>query len=427
MVTSPASRGAPPLRALRRDAENGVLGGVCAGVARELRIDPLVVRVAFVAAAVAGGLGVVVYALAWVLTPATSGGRMPALGVVGGRRAVEVALGGGLLVLSVLLAFREAGLWFSDALVWPLVLVASGGALIWRASLGAAGRRSGEAAPGDDRGRTGAPQGSDVTAGAAASASARAVVSRAGLGVALVVGAGLAFLQATGALSAARDVLLAALAVAVVLSVIFAPWVLRLARSLASERAERIRSEERAEVAAHLHDSVLQTLALMQKRSDEPREVAALARHQERELRTWLSGRGAGADGEQRLVAALEAVADEVEQRHRVAVDVVAVGDRDLDAAGDAVAAAAREAIVNAAKFGGGSPVAVYVEAADERVQVFVRDRGPGFDPETVPDDRRGVRDSIVGRMARNGGRAAIHRLPSGGTEVELVMERRRP
>jgi signal transduction histidine kinase/phage shock protein PspC (stress-responsive transcriptional regulator) len=389
---------------LRRDSEHRVLGGVCAGIARELGVDPLVVRVAFVAAAAAGGVGVAIYALAWVFTPAEGGGGAPAARLRTGRGAVEVALGVGFLLLSALLALRATGIWFSDAVVWPLVLVASGGALLWRQSL--AGTATPSPAP--------EPRGPAERAGS---------MSRTGLGVALVVAAGVVFLSVTGALNAARDVLFAVLVAAVVLGVIFAPWVLRLVRSLGAERAERIRSQERAEMAAHLHDSVLQTLALMQKRADDPREVAALARRQERELRTWLSGRADADEG--RLAAALEAVADEVEREHGVPVEVVAVGDADLDEPGTAVVAATREAVVNAAKFGGGSPVAVYAEAGDGRLTVFVRDRGPGFEPAAVPADRRGVRESIVGRMARHGGSAEVRSAPGQGTEIELTLERR--
>ena len=204
--------------------------------------------------------------------------------------------------------------------------------------------------------------------------------------------------------------LLAVLVAVVVLGVIFAPWILRLVRSLTEERSERIRSQERAEVAAHLHDSVLQTLALVQ-RSDDPQEVAALARRQERELRAWLAGRPAPGQGS-RLAPALEAAAVDVEERHGVPVEVVVVGDRDLDTKTEAVLAAAREAMTNAAKFGGGSPVDVYAEAGDGRLQVFVRDRGPGFDASDLPPDRRGVRESIVGRMERHGGRAVNHQQP---------------
>jgi signal transduction histidine kinase len=404
----------PGARALRRDPSGRWLGGVCAGIGNRYGIDPVLVRLAFVVATAAGGIGIALYALAWLVIPAGAGGgrrRLPT-----GRGAVEVALGTGLLLLSALLTFRALGIWFSDAIVWPLVLIASGSALIWRGSAAAPASSQAPAPTAALLEKDAAPKHHDAGPTAAA-------ISRMGLGIALVIAAGFAFLQASGALSAARDVLLAVIAVVVVLAVIFAPWIVRLVRSLTEERSERIRSQERAEVAAHLHDSVLQTLALVQ-RSDDPQEVAALARRQERELRAWLSGRAApGAAA--RLAPALEAAAAEVEERHGVPVEVVVVGDRDLDAATDAVVAATREAMTNAAKFGGGSPVDVYAESSDGRVQVFIRDRGPGFDPASVPGDRRGVRESIVGRMRRHGGRARITSSPDSGTEVELDLPAR--
>jgi signal transduction histidine kinase len=376
-----------------------------------------------VIAAAAGGVGVAAYMLGWLVIPA--GDSRPArVRSRTGRAAVEVALGTAFLLLAVLLAFRALGIWFSDAIVWPIVLIAGGGALIWRQSLGGA-RAAGTAQP------AGAPA-QPVGAARPSTPRERAVtesrrtvvaVSRTGLGIALVVAAGFVFLQATGALGAARDVLLGIVAVVVVLGVIFAPWVVRLVRSLTEERAERIRSQERAEVAAHLHDSVLQTLAMVQ-RSDNPAEVAALARRQERELRAWLAGRPAPGQGG-RLASALEAAAAEVEEQHGVPVEVVVVGDRDLDQAHEAVVAAAREAMTNAAKFGAGSPVDVYAESDGSRTQVFVRDRGPGFDPRAVPADRRGVSESIVGRMERHGGHARVTSAPGSGTEVEIVLEER--
>ena len=188
---------------------------------------------------------------------------------------------------------------------------------------------------------------------------------------------------------------------------------MRLVRGLAAERAARIRSQERAEVAAHLHDSVLQTLALVQKRADDPREVAALARRQERELRAWLNNtRPAGTET---LAGALEAAAAEVEGDHHVPIEVVTVGDGPLDERAAALVAAAREALVNASKFAGPEPIALYAEVEDGRAEVFVRDRGPGFEPDAVPADRRGVRDSIVARMERHGGRATVHSTPGTG------------
>ena len=407
MTTSP---GASSAELLRRDRDAGWLGGVAAGVARRFGVDVSLVRLAFVVATAAGGVGLAAYALGWLVIPAGDSGPTR-VRIRTGRAAVEVALGTGLLLLAVLLTFRALGIWFSDALVWPLVLVASGGALIWRQSTAAR-----EPAPATQR----TPEEIVRTEGRRAAVA----ISRTGLGIALVVAAGFVFLQATGALGAARDVLLAVIAAVVVLGVIFAPWIVRLVRSLTQERAERIRSQERAEVAAHLHDSVLQTLAMVQRRAGDPSEVAALARRQERELRAWLADRPAPGQSA-RLAAALEAAAAEVEESQGVPVEVVVVGDRELDSRHEAIVAAAREAMTNAAKFGGGSPVDVYAESSDSRTQVFVRDRGPGFDAAAVPPDRRGVRESILGRMERHGGRGRITSSPGAGTEVELMLEER--
>jgi signal transduction histidine kinase len=402
MAVMESAASSPPT--IRRDPERRLIAGVCAGLARYFGIDPLWARIAFVVAAAAGGFGVLVYLLCWLLMPADAGVVPRRLPWSGRRASIEVGAGAGLLLLALLLGLRATGIWFSDAIVWPLVLVGAGAALLWRQSM--------SDAPADTQAP--APDTRDPTP---------ARISRAGLGVALVIAAGLVFLQATGSLSAARDVVLAVLVVAVGLSVIFAPLIARLIRSLSAERAERIRSQERAEMAAHLHDSVLQTLALMQKRADDPREVAALARRQERELRSWLSGRGLEQPDGRRLASALDAAADEIEREHGVPIDVVAVGDAPLNEAGEAAVAAAREAMLNASKFGGGSPVDVYAEGDERHIQIFVRDRGPGFDPVSIPDDRRGVRESIIGRMERNGGRAAIRSAEGGGTEVELTLE----
>jgi signal transduction histidine kinase len=442
VTTSP---GASSAQLLRRDRKAGWLGGVAAGIARRYGIDVSLVRLAFVVAAAAGGTGIAAYALGWLLIPAGDSGASR-VRIRTGRAAVEVALGTALLLIAVLLTFRALGIWLSDAVVWPLVLIASGGALIWRQSMGGApkpppaertapgagapraARASGTGAiavgtaAGGPTPRVSAPTQVDVSV--AEGRRTVAAISRTGLGIALVVAAGFVFLQATGALGAARDVLLALLVAVVVLGVILAPWIARLVRSLTQERAERIRSQERAEVAAHLHDSVLQTLAMVQRRAADPAEVAALARRQERELRAWLADRPAPGQAA-RLAAALEAAAAEVEESHGVPVEVVVVGDRELDSRHEAIVAAAREAMTNAAKFGGGSPVDVYAESSDSRTQVFVRDRGPGFDTAAVPPDRRGVRESILGRMKRNGGRGRITSSPGAGTEVELVLEER--
>ena len=390
-------------RSLRRDRSHGAVAGVCAGIAKQTGVDVLLVRIVFVALVFAGGFGIALYALLWALVPGEGDtGRTLAVPRLQGRGAIQVALGAGLLLLSLLLTLRALGVWMSDLVVWPVVLVTVGGALLWRE----AGTRPGIASPDEPL---------------AAEEEPVVAASRTGIGIALVVAAGVAFLSAAGALSAARNVLLAVFVVAVVLGVIFGPWIVRLARSLTEERAERIRTQERAEISAHLHDSVLQTLALVQQRSDDPKAVEALARRQERELRAWL-GRRAAPGGAETLGAALEAAAGEVERDHGARVEVVSVGEVPLDERAQALVAATREAMVNAAKFGGGSVVDVFAEAGADGVEVFVRDRGPGFDPAAVADDRRGVRESIIGRMERHGGRAVVNSRPGEGTEVELNL-----
>jgi signal transduction histidine kinase len=410
-----------PSASLRRDPGRAVLAGVAAGLARRAGIDPLIVRVGFIAASAAGGFGLALYLLGWLLMPGEDGERAPVERIAGRRETWLVVVGMMLLTLAALLLLRKWGLWFSDAVVWPVILAAAGGALIWRQSTAADEGSDPLSVRDSDRPTR---RGSDPSAAPRTPALSlpRDALGRVLVGAALVVGGGLVFLWLNGALGAARDVLLAVVVVVVALTLILAPWWLRLVRGLTAERTERIRSQERAEVAAHLHDSVLQTLALMQKRVDDPREVAALARRQERELRAWLNGRRASGDAT--VALALEAAAAEVEEAHGVPVEVVAVGDAPLDERALALVAAAREALVNAAKFAAGSPVALYAEVDPERIEVFVRDRGPGFDPTAVPDDRRGVRESIVGRMERHGGRAVVHTAPGAGTEIELVMKR---
>ncbi len=217
--------------------------------------------------------------------------------------------------------------------------------------------------------------------------------------------------------------MLAGLAVLVAVALIFAPSWRLLAGSLAAEKAERIRSQERADVGAHLHDSVLQTLMLIQQNAEDSKQVTSLARRQERELRTWLAD-GDPAEAGNRLAAALEVAAAEVEEIAGGSIEVVAVGDCSLDERAVAVLAAAREAMLNAVKFGGEEPVSVFAEVAGEGIRVFVRDRGPGFDPAAAPAARRGVRESIVGRMRRAGGRATVRSSAAEGTEVEITVSR---
>ena len=221
------------------------------------------------------------------------------------------------------------------------------------------------------------------------------------------------------------------LATALGVVLVFGPWIVRLVGQLGDERRERIRSEERADMAAHLHDSVLQTLALIQRNTEASSEARSLARRQERELRAWLyddrhrADGGPDGDAPGTLALALDRLTDEVEADHpAVEVAVVLVGDCPLDPGVTALVKAVREAVVNAANHSGESVVSVYVEVDGGRVEAFVRDRGRGFDPAAVGDDRQGIARSIVGRMARHGGRARVLSAPGEGTEVSVDVTR---
>jgi signal transduction histidine kinase len=203
------------------------------------------------------------------------------------------------------------------------------------------------------------------------------------------------------------------------------PWIWGMGRQLVEERSSRVRSEERAEMAAHLHDSVLQTLALIQ-RSASQREMASLARTQERELRAWLYGRAPELAGV-RLRDAIDSMAGRIERQHQVSVEAVVVGDAEMDERLRGLVNACAEAVANAAVHSGTTAISVYVEVEEDAVTAFVRDQGAGFDPAVVPADRRGIADSIVGRMERNGGSATVISRPGAGTEVVLKLPRREP
>jgi signal transduction histidine kinase len=385
------------LRRLSRSRTDRLLGGVCGGLGRAIGIDPLVVRVALVALTVAGGTGALIYVLAWLLVPEDGTDRSLARAAVTDRgtslgEVVAVAS----IVLGVILLVRATGIWFSDAFVWPLLLAGVGLAVIWRQA--------------GDRFRSSVP---DLR-------SRRAALARIGVGVFLVVSGVGAFLAASDAFSAVRQGVMATTAIVGGLALITGPFWVRMGRDLATERRQRIRSEERADMAAHLHDSVLQTLALIQRNADDPRAVVTMARRQERELRGWLFENEVDQPGAEMLAAALARAGAEVEGVHGVRVDVVAVGDLPLDDRLRALVAAAREAMVNAAKWSGDQTISVYAEVREGEASVFVRDWGAGFDLEAVAPDRHGVRESIVERMARHGGKAAVRTSPGEGTEVEL-------
>jgi signal transduction histidine kinase len=289
----------------------------------------------------------------------------------------------------------------------PVILAVVGAALIWRQA--------------DEEQRDSWSAAASRAARQTAGTTAGAGRWRIAIGVGLVILGLVALLASrTGPAEALQALATALLLIGGVAVVVF-PWVYRRIREQGEQRRALIRSEERAEIAAHVHDSVLQTLTLIQRNADDPAEVMRLARTEERALRSWLYT--PTGDPDRTFAAALRRDAADVEATYGATVEVVAVGDAPLDTPVSALLAAAREAMVNAARHGGGQ-VSVYAEVTDDAAEVFVRDRGEGFDVASVPDDRHGLRESVVGRMERNGGTATVRSTSGAGTEVELRLPR---
>jgi len=348
-----------------------VLAGVCAGIADALAVDPTLVRLVFALLSFASGAGIVAYLGAWAILPAP-GAPSPTRS----RRIVGTIL----LVWSAILALRGLGL--ADSLVWPLALV--GGGIVF-----------------------------------ATGAERFGIKPRyAQIGAVVLIVAGIAVFVDVNT-SGTATTLLAPGAVAVALLLVLGPWAFRLVRERDAERAERVRTEERADLAARVHDSVLQTLTLIQK---DPQDARRLARRQERELRAWLyPNREATAVGT--LADAVESAAAEIEEVHGVRVEVVRTGDGPLDERSQALVLAAREAMTNAARHAGVEEVSVFLDAGADGISLYVRDRGTGFDVDSIASDRRGLAESIRGRMERVGGVARIVSTPGEGTEVELELK----
>ena len=387
-----------------------MLAGVASGFAAAYGVDPFVVRTALVVLSFAGGLGVLLYLVGLLVAGDPAEGEDPGLGAgsvpIDPRRNVAV----GCITGGLLLACRGIGLWPGDALMVPVIGVGLGLAVVGTMSgteQRAALRRS--------------PWGPIPTGRVAALLAGGHAKVRMVAGAVLCIAGLLAFGGGGGVLVGLRSGAVGAVFALSGAALVFGPWLARVGQQLGDERRERIRSEERAAVAAHLHDSVLQTLALIQRSAEDPRRTVTLARRQERELRDWLYGPSPGS-GRSTLGTAAAAMAEEVEDLHDVKVELVVVGDQPLDDRVEALIAAMREAAVNAAKHAGVDHVSVYAEAGADGVHAFVRDRGRGFDPDAVAADRRGLAESVRGRITRLGGSAEIDSTPGDGTEVRLFL-----
>lgn len=399
-----------------RNLDESLVGGVAAGLADHLRLPVFWVRAGFIIATVMGGFGVIFYAALWMALPVQrhfddSAPGLAAAGRQGKRpgRVRRLVDYGPLLALGLIgvgLCLLFAMVTGIGSFLWPLLLGLGGVAVLWRQADEAQHERWI-----DSTGRIGVFRA--IVGGGGIAPYVRLVV-----GVVMVIGAITLFTVGGDSWGAARDVGIATVLGLLGLGLIVGPWLFRLSSDLSEERAERVRSQERADVAAHLHDSVLQTLALIQKSAHDPAIVARLARLQERDLRSWLFDSTGG--DPTTLEAALRALAGEVDEAYGVPVDVVCVGDPAVSEALRPLVLATREAVVNAARHSGAAKVDVYAEAAGGSVDVFVRDRGVGFDPEAVATDRHGLRDSIIERMSRHGGSAEVRSTPGSGTEIRL-------
>jgi signal transduction histidine kinase len=382
-----------PTGPLTRRTERRVLAGVADGLAAYLDVPLIGVRIGFVALSVAHALGLAVYAVFWVFLPQADGRSLREDRRGQGQLLAVVALVGVTLAVLAPLDLVPGG-----PTTAALLAAVAGVALVWQQADAAQRARWRSSATGS-----------------------RGGLLRLALGALLLTGGLIGFLATRGELSNARSGLVSTVVVVGGLALLSSPWWVSMTTDLRTERTARIRSQERAEVAAHLHDSVLQTLALIQKASSSPSEVTRLARGQERELRNWLYAERHEVGT---FASALERAAAEVEDVLTVPVDVVVVGDCALDERVGALVAATREAVINAAKHSGAPSVDVYAEVEPTLVSVFVRDRGRGFDPAAVPEDRHGLSGSVVGRMVRHGGTAVVRSTRGSGTEIRLEVPR---
>lgn len=375
---------------LTRRRTGRVVAGVAGGIADTLRIKAVYVRAAFLTLLAVWGIGGILYLLAWIATYERLADREVE------PVAPPRAAGLGVAFSGLLLLMGAAGLWPNPVLVLTTAALSFGIAAL-----------TDPTSPG--------PLATLIDPEVERVGKSRLVV-----GVLLLTGGIVVFATAVGQVFEFGFVFLAVFLTSLGIFVAFGPWVRRLLSDLSKERSERIRQEERAEVAAHLHDSVLQTLALIQ-RSDDPHRMAMLARHQESELRDWLYGT-APLDGVDLMSTALKQAAARVEADFQIPVEVVTVGDHTVDDRIRAVVAAATEALVNAAKHSGAERISLFLEVEGGSMEVYVTDQGRGFEPSTVAPDRKGITESIRSRIDKVGGSVDIDTKPGEGTEVVVRL-----
>jgi signal transduction histidine kinase len=406
-----------PYRRLYRVREERAVAGVAAGLAEHLRLPIVVVRIVFVGLLLANGLGALLYIAFWAFLPVKPAD--PNATTRPRRASALQRLGLGALALGVVILQTQASpVDLNSTLVALVTVVALGAGIIWHQADPQRRRRSAAAV---------AARPAAVGAEVEEPVNDRRWLFVRVFGGGLLVIVGIigilgVFAPSTETLSPRVTGMLYALVALSGLGLALAPVFWRIFGQLREERVARIREQERAEVAAVVHDQVLHTLALIQRNASDSTSVVRLARGQERTLRSWLY-KPTGSPNE-RFAAALEQVAAEVEDTYGIGVETVVVGDAEHDDRVAALVAATREALVNAGRHAKVATVSLYAEAEDEQLTVFVRDRGAGFELSQVDEDRHGVRGSIIGRMQRHGGVAEVRSAPGEGTEVQLTMPR---
>ncbi len=422
LPSTPVGAGAASTRLpLRRPQRGRVVGGVATGMAAHLSVSVRAARLVFVLLALLGGVGVGLYIFWWVTIPEgdpVAAGRMAqpvaqsklSKGLTEQVRSLplkDIAIGALLLGGAALVAMPRLRIGVDLTWVVPVLIALAGLGLAW------------SQLDGVERGRLLSRAGGRTPVGVLRLTGGVVLVL---LGVLLLVGQD----EPTATLVQSG---VAALAMLAGVGLVLAPWWIRLLSQLRFEQEARARESERADIAAHLHDSVLQTLALIRTGADDSVQVARLARAQERELREWLYSDRASVGTS--VAAELRAVVAEVEDGRTpggrsdqaITIDTVVVGDCAPSAESVALLQATREALVNAVAHGA-PPISLYLEVGPEEIDAFIRDRGPGFDPAQIASDRFGVRESILGRVRRRGGRAQISTSRGGGTEVHLTVPR---
>jgi signal transduction histidine kinase len=401
-----------PLRPLRRGRDNCILGGVCGGFATRLGIKERNIRVIFALLTLVFGLGVLLYMTFWLVLTRSGEEHSIIQQIFQNRREAQIVLVAFIATLILVIALQSTGTQVSDGFGWPLLLSAFASFAIWRG------------ASNDERNHLTDFFNSAPVIGGAFSKSRKGVVLR------VVIGAGLVYFgldqlnRLGGVWGSAGSALFGTAVLVVGVLVLFAPWWLQNVRELTSERRERVRIEERAAMVAHLHDSVLQTLTLIERAAANESDVVRLARNQERELRQWLFSPEIRTNASTSFVGLVGAIEHDVENDYGVRVDLVTVGDCVPDERVTTLVAAGREAAINAAKWSEASSVSIFTEVEPHAISFFVRDRGVGFDLDAIPADRQGIALSIRQRMSQLGGEVFISTAVGDGTEVQLVLPR---